>query len=390
MAVRYSRTAVSTLLQREYSVGFTSPRACAFRPGQILHLGDLVMTSTSNDFRHPLVSRRTAIRAGAVGLLGLGTNHLQALRAADVAQGGSREPRARSCIYIFLSGGLAQLDSFDLKPRAPAEVRGEFRPIATKTPDIQICEHLPLLAQRSDRWALVRSLTHPTNGHTKGHFFMLTGRSVTPPGFKGDRVPRSTDWPSIASVVGDALPAANHNLPPAVVLPERLVHWSGGVIPGAYGGMMGHRRDPFFIEATNYGDPFWRGAYPQYTFYQLPKREPSSRGPAVFQAPDLSLLPGMHSKRFDGRLKLLETIDTRRRALEQSAEAENYDRHRQSAISLLASPAAFRRWRREGRNGDWRNRQNRRLSRGQPSEAREHGRDDLPRARNPANRRLAR
>lgn len=171
------------------------------------------MSSTRSGFQHPLVSRRTAVQAGAVGLLGLGTNHLQALRAADVARVGSGEPRARSCIYVFLSGGLAQHDSFDPKPGAPAEVRGEFKPIATKIPGVEICEHLPLLAQRSDRWALVRSLTHPTNGHTKGHFFMLTGRSVAPPGFKGNRVPRSTDWPSIASVVGDALASRNHSLP---------------------------------------------------------------------------------------------------------------------------------------------------------------------------------
>ena len=249
----------------------------------------------------------------------------------------SDRPTAKACIYIFLSGGLAQHDSFDPKPHAPAEVRGEFQSIETKTPGIQICEHLPLLAERSDRWALVRSLTHPTNGHTLGHYFMLTGRSVASPGFKGDRMPRSSDWPSIASVVGDALPSRNHNLPPAAVLPERLVHWSGGVIPGAYGGQMGRQRDPFFIEATNYGDPFWRGAYPEYTFFQLPKKKPTSPTPTVFQAPNLRLAPGLDSRRFDGRLALLENLDQQKRALEQSAGVEQYDRQRQSVISLLAS-----------------------------------------------------
>ncbi len=264
-------------------------------------------------------------------------NHVEALRAADVQQTASGEPRAKSCIYIFLSGGLAQHDSFDPKPNAPDHIRGEFKPIATKTPGIQICEHLPMLAQRSDRWALVRSLTHPTNGHTLGHYFMLTGRSISSPGFKGDRMPRPSDWPSIASVVGDALPARNDNLPPAAVLPERLVHWSGGVIPGAYGGQMGRHRDPFFIEATNYGDPFWRGGYPEYTFFQLPKKKPTTPTPTVFQAPSLKLPAGLHSRRLDGRLKLLNTLDQQRRALERSAEVANYDRQRESAISLLAS-----------------------------------------------------
>ena len=117
---------------------------------------------------------------------------------------------------------------------------------------------------------------------------MLTGRSTAPTGFRGDRKPRSTDFPSIASVVSDALPARN-NLPPSVVLPERLVHWSGGVIPGAYAGAMGKRREPYFIEATSYGDPFWRGAYSEYTFHQLPPKKTTSSTPTVFQAPSLKL-----------------------------------------------------------------------------------------------------
>ena len=94
---------------------------------------------------------------------------------------------ARSVIYIFLSGGLSQLESFDLKPDAPAEMRGEFRPIATKTPGIEICEYLPRLAERSHLWALVRSLTHGSNDHSAGHHIMLTGRSDLPPGFDPNR-----------------------------------------------------------------------------------------------------------------------------------------------------------------------------------------------------------
>ena len=131
---------------------------------------------------HPTISRRTTVQAGAIGLLGMGMNHLAGLRSANAAAPASPTARAKSCIYIFLSGGLAQQDSFDLKPNAPAEIRGEFNPIATNTPGIDICEHLPLLAQRSHLWSLVRSLTHPTNGHTLGHYYMLTGHS-TAPGF---------------------------------------------------------------------------------------------------------------------------------------------------------------------------------------------------------------
>src|SRR6516164_3115060 len=114
-------------------------------------------------FAHPRFNRRTALQAGAIGLLGLGINHLAALRAMA---GPAKTARAKTCIYIFLSGGLAQQDSFDLKPNAPAEIRGEFKPIATATPGVQICEHLPMLAQRSLHWSLVRSLTHSSNDHS--------------------------------------------------------------------------------------------------------------------------------------------------------------------------------------------------------------------------------
>src|SRR5215203_988879 len=102
-------------------------------------------------FHHP-IGRRTALQAGAIGLLGLGMNHRMAF---------AKPQAANTCIYIFLSGGLSQIDSFDLKPGAPDGIRGEFKPIATRTPGVSIVEHLPLLAARSNLWALVRSLTHP-------------------------------------------------------------------------------------------------------------------------------------------------------------------------------------------------------------------------------------
>jgi hypothetical protein len=292
---------------------------------------------TGISWNHPIANRRTAVQAGAIGMLGMGINHLRGLQTASAAGATSATAgTAKSCIYIFLSGGLAQQDSFDLKPDAPDTIRGEFNPIPTNTPGIDICEHLPMLAERSHLWSLVRSLTHPTNGHTLGHYYMLTGHS-TAPVFRGDRKPRPTDWPSISSIVGDAVPPRSNNLPPSVMLPERLVHWSGGVIPGAYGGMMGQHRDPFTIEATHYGDPFWRGAYPEYSFHQQPHKEPTSDSPTVFQAPSLKLPAELTKQRFGRRLDLLGSIDTQREALERSAQGEKYDLDRESAISLLAS-----------------------------------------------------
>jgi len=285
--------------------------------------------------QHPRVSRRTAVQAGAVGLLGLGMNHLAGLRAATGESTGQRT--AKSCIYIFLSGGLSQFESFDPKPDAPDGIRGAFRPIATATPGMHIAEHLPRLAQRSNDWAVVRSLTHSTNDHTAGHYYMLTGRGVPSTGFTGDRLPRPSDWPSIASIVGDQVLARNHNLPPAVVLPEKLVHWSGGTIPGAFGGLMGEKHDPFFIEASPYGNPFWRGAYPEYTFPNETKKAPKDADARVYQAPNIALAPGMSRERVGSRNALLTSLDRQRESLERSATFQRYDNQRPSAISLLSA-----------------------------------------------------
>jgi hypothetical protein len=289
--------------------------------------------------QHPVFSRRVALQAGAIGLIGLGANHVWALDAAEVPAGvRPLREKARACIYIFLSGGLAQHDSFDLKPDAPREIRGDFRPIETMTPGVAICEHLPLLAQRSRHWSLLRSLTHPSNDHTVSHYFMLTGRSVVSPGFVGDRKPRPTDWPSIAAVAGRAVGARSDHLPPAVVLPERLIHWSGGVIPGAYAGQMGESHDPWFIEASPYGNPFWHGAYPEYTFPNETKNPPGAPDSRRFQAPSLSLPEGLSVFRLHGRAGLLAHIDAQRRSWEAAAETEPFDRHREAAISLLVDP----------------------------------------------------
>jgi hypothetical protein len=305
---------------------------------EILTASEISMNRQPYGWQHPVISRRTAVQAGALGLLGLGANHLDGLRAADSQAMAPGAGTAKTILYIFLSGGLAQQDSFDLKPDAPDGIRGEFRPIQTATPGIQICEHLPELAKRSERWALVRSLTHPTNGHTLGHYYMLTGRSTTPTGFKGDRVPRSTDWPSIMSVAGYSVPPPQNNLPPAIVLPERLVHWQGGTIPGNYGGQMGAHRDPFFIEASPYGDPLWRGAYPGYSLADSSRNPPKHADARVFQAPNLTMPAGLTRGRLDVRRSLLKALDDQRRQLADSAVSQSFDRERESAISMLTDP----------------------------------------------------
>ena len=162
-------------------------------------MGGRSSRDVSNRWQHTKLARREALQVGSIGLMGIGLNHLDGLRQASAVEGTEGQHKAKSCIFIFLSGGLAQHESFDMKPDAPEEIRGEFKPIATKTPGIEICEHLPMLAARSDRWALCRSLTHGSNEHSAGHHIMLTGRSELPAGFQPNK-PTRVDYPSIASL----------------------------------------------------------------------------------------------------------------------------------------------------------------------------------------------
>jgi len=260
-------------------------------------------------------------------------NHLEGLRAAPLPDGQAAQPAtAKRVIYIFLSGGLAQHESFDMKPDAADDVRGEFNPIQTKTPGLQICEHLPQLAQRSEMWSICRSLTHGSNEHSLGHHIMLTGRSKTPPGFSGSK-PQGSDWPSIASIVNVATQSQD-NLPPAIALPERLVHNSGRVIPGQFAGMLGEENNPWFIEAA----PFHNMSYGAFPEYQFDHQERDKKDERIFQAPNLSLPHGFSRDRFEGRNGLLSTLAQQRRELDRFASTERFDRYRQGVVSLLTDP----------------------------------------------------
>jgi len=282
---------------------------------------------------HPVVSRRSALQAGAISLVGLGMNHITGLRAL-ATENASPPPtgRAKAVIYIFLSGGLGQHDSFDPKPDAPENIRGEFKPINTRTPGVFLCEHLPLLAARSNRWAMVRSLTHPYNEHSIGHHVMLTGRTPIPTGFDPNR-PKMTDFPSIPSVV-NGLFAPRNNLPPAAVLPEKLLHVTGRTIPGQFAGEMGPRFDPWFIEASQYRDTkYIHGAFPEYGFQRWEgKATPLDYR---YEAPRLELGQGILADRMQTRNRLLESLERQRRDLDRTASIANFDRHRQNAIAML-------------------------------------------------------
>lgn len=285
--------------------------------------------------QHP-IGRRDLLQAGTIGVLGLSAADVISWRT-QAAETGRTLPRARSVIFLFLTGGASQHDTFDMKPQAPAEIRGEFGPIATVTPGTNICEHMPMLAQRSHLWSLCRSLSHKDNGHDTGTYLMLTGRSQLPPTFKSSR-PQSIDQPSIAAIAGYATQPRN-NMPKSAILPEKIYHSNSGVYPGQFAGLLGSQHEPWLIEATDKPHAYhsYSGAFPQYLF-NLHKGEPSDKRDWRYEVPNISLPEGVFEKRFDRRMELLDVVESQRRKLTERAALGGYDAARTSALSLMADP----------------------------------------------------
>jgi hypothetical protein len=193
------------------------------------------------------LSRRALLRAGALSALGLSSVELARLRAAT----GADQPPAKinSCIFIFLFGGPSHIDLWDMKPDAPAEIRGEFKPVATNVPGIQLCEHLPQLAAQMDKLCLLRSMEHRMPVHGPACSEMFTGRPYFGPPVTDQEKPE--DWPSLSAITmryGERRVA----LPPAVVLPW-YIQFAGQDkrIAGQTGGRMGQLNNPFLV----LGDP---------------------------------------------------------------------------------------------------------------------------------------
>ena len=288
----------------------------------------------SSTARH--ITRRTTLQAGSLGLMGLSTANVSQMRAL-AAESGTPLPKPKAVIYLFLTGGPSQHDTFDMKPDGPAEYKGEFNPISTRTPGVHICEHFPLLAKRSDKWALVRSLTHKENGHDKGTYVMLTGNTVVPPTFRSSK-PQPNDLPSIAAIAGFAS-QPRHNMPPSAILPERIYHSNTGVYPGQSAGMLGPQHEPCWLQCTDKPHAYhdYSGAFPKYLF-NLHDGVASDKDDWTFAVPHLTLQEGMLDSRFRDRLSLLKSIDEQRTPLEKAAEVSRYDRIQQRVVSLITDP----------------------------------------------------
>jgi hypothetical protein len=247
-------------------------------------------------------TRREFLRVGALGVAGL-TLPTLAKAAAPT--------KTRRVIQLFMWGGPAQAETFDLKPDAPEGVRSQFRPIATKTPGVRICEHLPRLAQMTDRYAIVRSVTHTGVNHGTSAYHMLTGHVHFTPGTL--RHPTPNDYPSVNAAV-NWLGKAPRDLPATVSLPSILYDGDGGEVPGQGPGLLGQRYSPFLV----HGDPTRRD----------------------FNIDTLTLADEVDGARFAARMKLQSALERTGAALAQSSEAAARDSHYQQAFRLLQSAKA--------------------------------------------------
>ena len=229
--------------------------------------------------------RRDFIRIGSLGALGI--NLANILRASN----GKKDV---SCIVLWQSGGCAHQDTWDLKPDAPIEYRGEFKPIPTNVPGIQICEHLPYTAKQADKFTILRSLHSRENNHERAINYLLTGY-----------LPLSTlEFPSMGSVVSKELGPKN-GLPAYVAVPNTFPSYGAGYLGGEY--------NPFIA-----GDPNVTG----------------------YKVRDITLPSDVDWARVGNRRWLLEKMDTKYRAIDSNTDFDALDSFQQRAYDLMRSPAA--------------------------------------------------
>jgi hypothetical protein len=249
------------------------------------------------------ISRRRWVQVGALGGLSLSLPRLLAAEPAG--------PRGvRSCVMFLLHGGPSQLDIWDMKPAAPAEVRGEFRPIATRVPGVHITELLPLVAQQAHRLTIVRSMTHTAINHNAATYYVTTGQP--PPREQIAFTPTENDFPHLGAQLAFGRPNRG-SVPTAVSLPDPV---SDGpyTCPGQNGGFLGATYAPFVI----HGDPNDN----DFIIDGLQERA--------------------EERRAAGRQELLAAVNRGLERLADHPRIEHLDRYQQRAFTLLTSEATRR------------------------------------------------
>ena len=263
-------------------------------------------------------SRREMMRVGGLALAGLSLPGIWQAREATAAKAATKKHfgsfgRAKSVIVFGLIGGPAQHETFDPKPDAPKEIRGEFGVIPTKTAGLQIGELLPKTANLSEKIAVLRAVVTGDNAHSSSGYQMLTGVPHVPLNAESVTPKAPNLWPSVGALVRTQLDQPGQ-LPAAVTLPEHI--WNDGNFPwpGQDGGWLGRQRHPWLLHC-----------------------DPSA---ADFSIPGLALPEGMPSVRISERRNLLEQMNGGLDSLARSRQVDGYGTHARKAIDMLTSSSA--------------------------------------------------
>lgn len=283
------------------------------------------MLVTPRASRRDGVARRDFLRIGGLGSLALGfglnssvvpgKRDLQGAESGAAA-GSSTFGRAKQCIVLYMWGGPPHLDTFDMKPDAPVEVRGEFQPIATSAPGITVCDHLPLLSRQADKFTVVRTVTHTNGDHISQCHDMLTGNEyprVTPI-ISAAR----SDHPHYGGVLSYLRPRGN-GLPGYVQLPCTLASNSGKIAPGQFGGFLGQKYDPYLIEASP---------------NKLAIEDPDFRH---FSAADVRLPDAVTPGRFEKRRGLLDFVNRGREHRTGTVAEQGMESLYQQAFAMIST-----------------------------------------------------
>ncbi len=294
-----------------------------FAHGATFHYHGFAVVRTAASHRHVLppvnlppffeshlmaFHRRELLQAGASSFFGIGLSGLLSLKA-NAAAVKSPEARVKSVVLVFLTGGGSHIDMFDPKPES-AETKGEFSPIATRTPGLYFGELMTGLAARSDQLAVVRSMAHGDNRHLSGTHNILSGAEQI---FRGDsnqdKSLNRIDWPCYGGAI-DYLRPSPDGLPSQVTIPNPLIEGTL-VWPAQHAGLLGPKYDLFVV-----------------------KGDPNNKD---FRVNNLSLMDGISAGRLEGRWQLLNQVAQQRRAIEESSAGRELNEYQKTAYSMLSS-----------------------------------------------------
>ena len=254
------------------------------------------------------LTRREWLRVGGLSAAGL---TVPALRAAPARTGGP----AKACILLFLGGGPPQHETWDPKPDAPAEIRGDLKPIPSSLPGLLVGELMPLTARLAHKVCVLRAVSTNDNAHSSSGYWVLTGRPHTPLNNESSKPGAPNDGPSLGAIVR-ALRKDFGRIPSSVILPEHMRNNPNVPWPGQFGGWLGRAADPWLLTC----DP------------STPK----------FGVPELGLPGDVPPLRMDGRRSLLDAANKHLDGLDRTAAVGRHTVYQQQALDLLRAPAARR------------------------------------------------